>query len=60
VLKARWEMGYEYCTNPICVRKLGQVKVSLYEQPPKSDEMADLSPLDLDDVAAIYDADPDD
>lgn len=54
VLKARWELGYEYCTNPVCIKKLGKTKVNIYEGPPQPDEMADMSPYKLDDVEAMY------
>ena len=57
VLSARWEMGYEYCTNQICVDKLGKRKVSIYESPPIPGESAEISPFELDDVVAMFEYD---
>lgn len=60
VLKARWELGYEYCVNPLCIKKLGKNKNNLYERPPMPEEMDELSPYDLDDVASLYGYEPED
>ena len=58
VLTERWEMGYNYCTQASCKEKLG-VQLNIFESPPTPETSPDLSPWELEDVAAMYNDDSD-
>jgi hypothetical protein len=54
VLAARWNAGYQYCMKKECFAALGRKSgVPLHETPPDPENI-DITPYDLDEVAALY------